>query len=68
MPIRYDTLEQDGSVTPLAARLEHEVRAAQATPGIEAGTWFTLAPVDGYATVPAGSETKWITMAPDERK
>jgi len=54
MPIRYDTLDQDGSVTPLAARLEHEVRAAQATPGIEAGTWFTLAPVDGYATVPAG--------------
>jgi hypothetical protein len=77
--IRYDTLEQNGTVVPLTVRLDRELKAEQAqsrnrlssrgaefslpSPGVEPGTWFTLAPVDGHATVAAGSETKWITVA-----
>jgi hypothetical protein len=77
--IRYDTLEQNGSVAPLSVRLDRELKAEQAqsrnrlssrgaefslpSPGVEPGTWFTLASVDGHATLAAGSETKWITVA-----
>jgi hypothetical protein len=77
--IRYDTLEQDDAVEPLSMRLERELKAAQAPSGngfatrgtefslppatSESGSWFALSPVEGRATMAAGSETKWITVS-----
>jgi hypothetical protein len=29
----------------------------------ESGSWFTLSSADGHATMAAGTETKWITVA-----
>jgi hypothetical protein len=77
--IRYDTLEQNGTVAPFAVRLDRELKAEQAqskgrltsrgtefalpAPAAEPGTWFTLLTEDGHASVAAGTETKWITVS-----
>ena len=77
--IRYDTLEQNGTVAEFAVRLDRELKAEQAqsksrlssrgteftlpTPATDSGTWFTLLPEAGHATIAAGTETKWITVS-----
>jgi hypothetical protein len=77
--IRFDTLEQNATVGPLAIRLDRELKSAEpqsgksfATRGTEfplpptgdeSASWFTLSPVDGRAVMPAGSESKWITVS-----
>jgi hypothetical protein len=77
--IRYDSLEQNGTVAPFAVRLDRELKAEQAqsksrlpsrgtefslpAPITEPGTWFTLTPMAGHATVTAGTATKWITVS-----
>ena len=79
--IRYDTLEQNGSMAPLEVVAERELKAEHApvkgrllTRGAEfalpaqaasadAGSWFTLPASSGRAVMPAGSESKWTTVA-----
>ena len=77
--IRYDTLEQNGTVGPLSLRTMHEFKAPQAPSGKgfatrgtefalppaggDSGAWFTLSAIDGHASMAAGSETKWTTVA-----
>lgn len=78
--IRYDTLEQKGTVSPLSIELERELKIEKAKtkngftnrgaefslppPAAtgESGSWFAVpAGIGGYV-MPAGYESKWITL------
>ena len=76
--IRYEAVEQGGRVSPFAARLDRDLKVEQAqkkgklstrgtefslpVPAADAGTWFRLTPENGHAVLPAGSESKWVTV------
>jgi hypothetical protein len=78
--IRFDTLERNGSVSPLAVRVDRDVKPAKTrtTGGFAArgtefslppasgdpASWFTVAATGARYVMPAGTESKWITVAP----
>jgi hypothetical protein len=75
--ILYDTLEQAGAVSPLAIRLDRELRDERLAqdgfsippsefslaPPAEAGSRFVVPARSGGYVVPAGSLSKWVTVA-----
>jgi hypothetical protein len=78
--IRFDTLERNGTASPLAIRADRELKTASThdmTKLANRGTEFSLAPRSsepgGWVSVhaegtryvmPAGSESKWVTVTP----
>jgi hypothetical protein len=78
--IRFDALDRNGFVSPLAVRVDRDLKPAKgrtadgfATRGTEfslpppsgdPASWFTFAATGARYVMPAGSESKWITVAP----
>ncbi len=78
--IRFDSLERNGSATPLPVRLDRDLKPAKgrtangfATRGTEfslpppsgdPASWFTFAATGARYVMPAGTESKWVTVNP----
>jgi hypothetical protein len=78
--IRFDTLDRDGVVSPLFVRLDRDLKPAGARtkegfasrgtefslapPSSDPAGWFTIPAKGARYVMPAGFESKWITVAP----
>jgi hypothetical protein len=78
--IRFDTLDRDGVVSPLSVRLDRDLKPAGARtkegfasrgtefslapPSSDHAGWFNIPAAGARYVMPAGFESKWITVAP----
>ena len=78
--IRFDSLERNGSVSPLAIRLDRDLKPAKARtsgglatratefslppPSGDPTSWLTVPATGARYVMPTGSESKWMTVNP----